>query len=45
MSEHKHCWHQYGGPVYRVMEDGDIVQICCECRAKRIIHAAPPETP
>ncbi len=38
VSEHRHCWHAYGGPIYMVLEDGQVVQVCCECRAKRVVH-------
>lgn len=33
-----HCWHLKTGPIYMVIKDGHIVQMCCKCSNTRTIH-------
>ena len=33
-----HCWHVHDGPMWIIIPDGHIIQACCVCKIKRIIH-------
>lgn len=38
-AEHQHCWHAHRGPLWMVLKDGQVVQVCCKCDKHRTIHA------